>query len=330
MSNKILSQEEIDALLTSVSTGDEEAPSASGKRRKIALYDFKHPNLISKEQMRLLDNIHEGLARNFGVFLSAQLRTMVDIRLLAVDQIMYSEFVMSISPPGAIYVGHFDNPFSQFVLEMNPQLVIFIVERLFGGKGSVIPTTRPISIIEQKIMNRVVERIAVEIAKNWGPVKHIECAITRFESNPEFVQIIPASEPVVVVSLEVKIHGNMTLMNICYPYMWISNIISRPEVQEKMIFGNQEATEEELVLLKANMDQAPIILKARLGSSVLSVGDFVNLKLGDVVQLDTQVDEQIEVDVNNHHMYNATVGKHGKYYAFQINTVIEREVMENE
>ncbi len=325
MSNKILSQEEIDALLTSVSTGDEVAPSQGGKRKKISLYDFKHPNLISKEQMRLLDNIHEGLVRNFGVFLSAQLRTIVDIRLLAIDQIMYSEFVMSISPPGAIYVGNIDNPYSQLVLEMNPQMVIFIVERLFGGRGSVVSNTRPISVIEQKIMTRVVERVADEIGKNWAPVKEFRCEFTRFESNPEFVQIIPASEPVVVVSLEVKIHGNTTLMNICYPYMWISNIISRPEVQEKMIFGNKEATDDEQEQLVSNLFRTHIKLKAILGRSAISIGDFVNLKLGDVLQLDTSIDSSINVNANNRHLYHASVGRHGKNYAFQINHVLESE-----
>jgi flagellar motor switch protein FliM len=163
---------------------DSDVESAEGQK-KLALYDFKHPNLISKEQMRLLENVHEGLVRNLGVYLSAQLRMIVDMNLLAIDQIMYSEFVMSIASPAATYVGQISDPASQFVLEISPQLVIFIVERLFGGQGSFVSISRPISVIERKIMTRVVDRISNEISKNWKSVKEFEWQLQRFESNPE-------------------------------------------------------------------------------------------------------------------------------------------------
>lgn len=64
---KILTQDEIDALLSSVSGEAEVAPALKSKQ-KVSLYDFKHPNLVSKEQMRLLETIHEGLCRNLAYF----------------------------------------------------------------------------------------------------------------------------------------------------------------------------------------------------------------------------------------------------------------------
>ncbi|MBT7615906.1 MAG: flagellar motor switch protein FliM [Calditrichaeota bacterium] len=318
---KILSQEEIDALLNSVSTGEEVVNGGLKARKKVTVYDFKHPNLISKEQMRFLENIHEGLARNFSVFLSAQLRMIVDMNLLAIDQIMYSEFVMSIAPPSAIYVGNFDDPYSQFVLEINTQLVIFIVEKLFGGKGSFISNNRPISQIEQKIMRRVVDKVAIEISKNWKPIKDFACEFTRFESNPEFVQIIPSSEPVVVVTMEIQIHGNTTMMNFCYPYMWISNIMSIPEVQGKILFGAQEATEEEQDLVKLNLKSSSIDIRAILGRSKIPIKDSINMKLGDVIRLDSEVGSKRPAFVQNKYLYDTTIGRRGKNYAFQINSV---------
>ena len=125
-------------------SGDEDDLEGVDSQQKISLYDFKHPNLVSKEQMRLLENIHEGVCRNFGVFLSAQLRMIVEMNLLAIDQIMYSEFVMSIAPPSCIYVMKVKKPESTFVLEVNPTLSIYIVERLFGGRGGFVSPVRPI------------------------------------------------------------------------------------------------------------------------------------------------------------------------------------------
>jgi len=161
---KILSQEEIDNLLSNVIEGKDESESADLEpQKKVTTYDFKRPNLISKEQLRLLNNIHEAFVRSIAVFLSAQLRMIVEMELIGIDQIMYSEFVMSISSPGAIYVGEIDEPYSKVILEMSPQLVALTVERLFGGEGTYTPATHTVSVIELKIMRRIVDKIAEEI-----------------------------------------------------------------------------------------------------------------------------------------------------------------------
>ena len=319
---KILSQEEIDSLLTSVSSGDEAEIQPRKVGQKVSLYDFKRPNLISKDQMRLLENIHEGLARNFGVYLSAQLRMIVDMNLLAIDQIMYSEFVMSIVSPGAIYVGDFSKPASKFVLEVSPQLVVFIVERLFGGKGHLIPMVRPISVIEQRIMNRVVERIATEISKNWEPLKKFTTDVNRFESNPEFVQIVSASEPVIVVSMEAKIHNNTSMMNICYPYRWISSILSSPEIQEKVLFGASEGTPREKHALMRSVAVTPVDVRAVLGKGKISIDEFMNLTTGDVILLDGRTKEKLSVFAENRLICTASVGQTNQNNAIRIHNVI--------
>jgi flagellar motor switch protein FliM len=320
---KVLSQEEIDALLNSVSAGEDSDVESAEGQKKLALYDFKHPNLISKEQMRLLENVHEGLVRNLGVYLSAQLRMIVDMNLLAIDQIMYSEFVMSIASPAATYVGQISDPASQFVLEISPQLVVFIVERLFGGQGSFVSISRPISVIERKIMTRVVDRISNEISKNWKSVKEFECQLHRFESNPEFVQIVPASEPVVVVSMEIKVRGNTTMMNICYPYMWISNVLSRPEVQSKILFGAQQTSQEERDIIESSLGLTRVDFKVMLGKTTMTVSDVINLKVGDVLRLDTRIGSKIPAFVYNMHAFDAYIGCRDRNYAVRIHSILK-------
>jgi flagellar motor switch protein FliM len=319
---KILSQEEIDSLLTSVSTGDESEVAVPLEKRKVSLYDFKRPNLISKEQMRLLENIHEGLARNFGVFLSAQLRMIVDMNLLAIDQIMYSEFVMSIVSPGAIYMGNFSDPPSQYVLEISPQLVVFIVERLFGGKGHLIPTVRPISVIEQRIMARVVDRISAEISRNWAPIRKFDSNITRFESNPEFVQIVSASEPVIVVSMEAKIHNNTSMLNICYPYRWISSLLTNPDIQEKVLFGTQEGTNSEKHTIARTLGKTPVTMRAVLGKGNISIDEFMKLNSGDVIVLEERITNKIPVYAGNSLMCQASVGQINQNNAVSVHKIV--------
>ncbi|PWB70297.1 flagellar motor switch protein FliM, partial [candidate division GN15 bacterium] len=87
---KILTQDEIDALLTTVSTGDQ-AQEAGGiedaRLRSIVAYDFKHPNRVSKDQIRTLENMHDNFAGHFSSMMSSVLRTIVDVDLVSVDQI---------------------------------------------------------------------------------------------------------------------------------------------------------------------------------------------------------------------------------------------------
>jgi len=322
---KILSQDEIDALLSSVS-GDATELSESDIKQKITIYDFKHPNLVSKEQLRLLETIHEGLCRNFGVFLSASLRMIVEMNMLAVDQIMYSEFVMSIAPPSCIYVCDIDTPKSKVVLELNPQLAILIVERLFGGRGGFVSDLRPISVIEQKVMQRVVERIAVELSKNWGSIAQFNTTIEKFESNPEFVQVVASSEPVVVISMEVKIHGNSTLLNICYPYMWISNVVSTPEVQERILFGARDTSEEEKNIIKSSLKETNVELRSVLGKSKITVDDFVNLREGDVLKLNTRIDSNLPLYVENLQISDTSIGIRRKKYACRLTSELCEEI----
>jgi flagellar motor switch protein FliM len=315
---KVLSQNEIDALLNSASAGEPIDAGTDNQQQKVSLYDFKHPNLISKEQMRLLENIHEGIVRNLGVFLSAQLRMIVDMSLLTIDQIMYSEFVMSINSPAATYVGMINSPHSQFVLEISPQLVIFIVERLFGGYGSFDHPVRPISVIERKVMKRVVDRIAQEVSKNWKDVHELSCEFSRFEGNPEFVQIVPASEPVIVVSMEISIRGSSSMINLCYPYMWISNVISTPDVQEKIMFGSRDVSEEDIATVSDCLNLTSVDLKTVLGSNNLTVKDLMNLEKGDVIRLDTSILKSVPIYIKNKHVFNGSIGTRDRQYAIRI------------
>ncbi len=324
---KILSQAEIDALLSTVTEDTSDLEQVGGgPPRRVVLYDFKHPNLISKEQMRLLENIHENFSRNFGVFLSAQLRMIVEIELLAIDQLLYSEFVMSIAPPGVLYVLEMNEPPGETIVELSPNLVVFIVEKLFGGKGTFsTSTSRAISAIEQKIMLRVTERAIRELSSVWSTITSIDINITRYESNPEFIQIIPSAEPVVVVSLQIKIHDNKTLMNFCYPYSWLSDMIGHPDIQEKIKFGSGEASDEERDILKDHLLKATCPIRAVLGGTSITVQDFINLQIGDLLVLNEKLEEENTILIKDKPMFKGIVGRRDKNRAVLVTDVIEKE-----
>ena len=321
----LLSQEEIDALLTDVTGGEDSHPLSEKEKRKIWMYDFKQPNLVHKDQVRILESLHDNLVKNFSLFLSEQMRMTVDMKLVSIDQVRYSDYIMSISSPCALYVGKVEDPASQFIFEISPQLVIFIVERMLGGKGSFIEKSRPISVIEKRIMNRLIQKISSEIISTWQPLKKINCTVNRLENDPEFVQIIPSSEPAIIVSIETKVRGNSTLINLCYPHWWITSLLSSLDINDQFLLGEKESTVTGSKTVSDNLNQTHMLLQAVLGKVNISVNDFINLECNDVLTLDTRVNQDIPIIVNQKEIFSATVGQYQQRYSCRINSVTTGE-----
>ena len=149
---KILSQDEIDELISSTSEGDivdDVAEESREQQRQIIPYDFKHPNRVNKDQLRTIESLHDNFANHLGSAYSAYTRSMVDVDLVAVDQITYSEYIMSLSTPSCSYVFHMDPLEGAGVINFNSSVAFFIVDRIFGGVGKNLETERELNGIER-------------------------------------------------------------------------------------------------------------------------------------------------------------------------------------
>ena len=324
--SKILSQEEIDALLQNVGEDDGKTTYEviGGAEKKITPYDFSHPQLLSKEQERMIENIHENFCRTYSVYLSAQLRLLAEIRQLSIEQYSYSEFVTSVSNPSCLYIMDFDKPNGRGILEMSSRLNIFIVEKLFGGQTLFkdMNDEREITHIEQKVMKRVMDKCFSELTKAWLSENDIVLKYGSFESNPEYAQIVSSSEPVVVVTLEVVIHGTKTLMNICYPYNWLSKVMFQDEFQAQMNEEVNETTLEDQEAVQEILMDTSGNLAAVLGKVNLSIREILELGEEDVLVLPTKVDSPIPVYFGNKHVFEGNPGSRRRSRAVKITKVL--------
>ena len=324
--SKILSQEEIDALLKNVGEDDGKTTYEviGGAEKKITPYDFSHPQLLSKEQERMIENIHENFCRTYSVYLSAQLRLLAEIRQLSIEQYSYSEFVTSVSNPSCLYIMDFDKPNGRGILEMSSRLNIFIVEKLFGGQTLFkdMNDEREITHIEQKVMKRVMDKCFSELTKAWLSENDIVLKYGSFESNPEYAQIVSSSEPVVVVTLEVVIHGTKTLMNICYPYNWLSKVMFQDEFQAQMNEEVNETTLEDQEAVQEILMDTSGNLAAVLGKVNLSIREILELGEEDVLVLPTKVDSPIPVYFGNKHVFEGNPGSRRRSRAVKITKVL--------
>lgn len=330
--NEVLSQDEIDQLLQAISSGDSEADDYKpvNDTRRIKIYDFRRPDKFSKEQIRTVSNMHETFARLTTTSLSAQLRTLVHVHVASVDQLTYEEFIRSIPTPTTLAVINMDPLKGNAVLEIAPEITFIIIDRLFGGSGDTGgKVNRDLTDIEQSVMEGIIVRILANMREAWTQVIDLRPRLQQIETNPQFAQIVPPNEMVILVTLEIKIGEEAGMMNICIPYITIEPIVSKLSSQFWFSSVRRSSTTQYLGTLKEKLADVEMELVADIGSINVPIRDVLALRIGDVVRLDNiRVGEPLTLSVGSKKKFYCQPGVVGKKMAVQIIGKIEEH--ENE
>ena len=331
--NEVLSQDEIDQLLQAISTGESEADEFKPvtDTRRIKIYDFRRPDKFSKEQIRTVSNMHETFARLTTTSLSAQLRTLVHVHVASVDQLTYEEFIRSIPTPTTLAVINMDPLKGNAVLEIAPEITFIIIDRLFGGSGDTGgKVNRDLTDIEQSVMEGIIVRILANMREAWTQVIDLRPRLQQIETNPQFAQIVPPSEMVILVTLEIKIGEEAGMMNICIPYITIEPIVSKLSSSFWFSSVRRSSTTQYLGTLKEKLADVEMELVADIGSINVPIRDVLSLRTGDVIRLNTiKVGEPLTLSVGSKKKFYCQPGVVGKKVAVQLIEKIDEQETEN-
>lgn len=321
----MLSQSEIDDLLSALSTGVVSAEEIKDeqKQRKIKVYDFKRPDKFSKDQIRTLYMLHENFARLMNTYLSAHLRTIVHIDVASVDQLTYEEFIRSLPSPSVIGVFQMQPLKGNAILELNPNVIFSIIDRLFGGPGLPPAKTRSLTDIEEAIIKRVMNKTLECFSEAWKQVVAIEPKLEIIESNPQFTQIVPPNDMVVIITLHVKIGQVEGLVNICIPYLVLEPIMSKLTTTYWVASSvAKQALPEHINAIQRKLEKAFIPILVELGRTTISVQELLGLVVNDVLQLESKVKDDLNVIVGQRKKFRGQPGLTGHKVALQITQVI--------
>ena len=319
--NEVLSQEEIDQLLMAISSGETETDDYKlvSDTRKIKIYDFKRPDKFSKEQIRTVSIMHETFARLTTTSLSAQLRSLVHVHVASVDQLTYEEFIRSIPTPTTLAVINMDPLKGNAVLEIDPSITFSMIDRLFGGTGQGTKVQRDLTDIEQSVMDGIIVRILANMREAWTQVIDLRPRLGQIETNPQFAQIVPPSEMVVLVTLETKVGDEEGMMNFCIPYITIEPIISKLSSQFWFSSVRRSSTTQYLGVLKEKLSTVDMDVVAEIGSINLPIRDVLSLRTGDIIRLsNTRVGDPLTLSVGNRQKFLCQPGVIGKKMAVQV------------
>lgn len=305
---EILTQQEIDALLNNIKSGTEQKIESSSEKEAI-LYDFRLPNRISKNQLRVLRSIFENFAESFSSFLVTKLQTVVNINVTSVDQIYYSEYVLSVANPACLFTFQIKDTDVKGILELNNDLAFSLVDKLLGGNGLGTKQTKIITPIEQKVLNVVVERVMQDLKKAWQTIDDMNFEVERFEPDIDFAQITSQSESVLLISFEILIGEQSYLMNICFATFAFDNILARLSSQKlSSIRAIKHYGKSAREVVSQNLSAVALPIQVELGTTKLSVKEIMEMEIGDIIRLDTKLSDDQKVRSGKHILFLGRIG----------------------
>lgn len=301
-----LSQSEIDALLRSIlptSGEDLFQTKATGVRS----YDFRRPGKFNKDLLRTLVMVHDNFARLLQTFFSAQLRTRVQVAVRTTSQYPFSEFVQLLPNPAVVVTFSLKPLPGICLLEISQNVAYAIVDKVFGGPGSDVQPQRGLSEIELGVVQRTVQDMFTPLQEAWRNVAAIKPALESIETNPMFLQTAAPSEVLAAITVGVQIGEHMGHMTLAFPYSTVEPVLARLS-PHSWLASDRPPEEGELETLKQQVQEAPVELTAILGKARMSVGEFMNLQVGDVITLGTTLTAEIPVYIGNLLMFQGRPG----------------------
>ena len=337
---KILTQEEVDALLNTVQAAGpsedqgtvieeavaqvqvERKKKKAKQYKKVMVYNFKRPDRVSKEQMRSLHFLHDRFARNFSSSLSAYLRTISEINLVSVEQLTYSEFLLSLPDPTCFSSISMKPLEGNAALEINPSLVFPIIDKMLGGPGEPLTEIRAMTAIEQNIFEAIIRLMLEDLKEVWRQIVNLEMRIHAQETSPQLVQVVAPNEVVVLIVFEVKFQEVVGMMNFCIPSI-ILEPIAKEFDQEWYTGYKKSETFEEAKMLTELMKRVYMDVGAEIRGSTITVQDFLSLENGDIIQLTAKPDDPLVLSVNHVPKYTGQVLINNELRSFQVHEKIE-------
>ncbi len=325
MQDEILSQNEIDSLLSAISSGemDAEELKKEDEKQKVSVYDFKRALRFSKDQIRGIARIHDNFARLLTTFFSGKLRTYVNISVASVDQVPYEEFIRSIPKTTILNVYSVEPLEGRLLMEVNPNIAYSMLDRILGGKGTSEVQIDSLTEIETLIMTQLFEQSVVNLKEAWATMIDIDPILEEFENNPQFLQMVSPNETVVVVSFNTQIGEVSGMINICIPHIILEPIIPKLSVHYWMETGTKTRDPETYQQLQNHVREIYVETKAILGKTNITVEQLLGLKENDVILLNQSIDTPLEMVVNQQPKMLVQPGKTKNNIAVQVLEVFE-------
>ncbi len=309
--NQVLTQSEVDALLSAVAEGSVDlgqgndpaaagapgAPGAAGgpPDAEVTPYDLTNQDRVIRGRMPTLDIIYERFIRLYRMSLSNALRKIATISIISTDLLKFGEFVNTLPIPSCMCIMRFESLRGPALLVFESKLAYALVDSFFGG------TDRPYTKIEGKeftrielsIMRKVMDLAIKDLEEAWAPVHKADISYVRTEVNPQFVGVVPPSDVIISTTFEVELENASGTIALVIPYSTIEPIKNKLNASFQTESDRQD--KEWMAKMEEHLRDTQSNVLVNLGGAMITVGDLVNLNIGDIIPLAQDADGELEV-----------------------------------
>ena len=314
-----ISDDELRKLLESA-RASQRSPAPSDEFNQTPLnYDFKRPQLVKKDQTRLIESIHERFVQLFSGTLASSMRMITDVELAFVDQVAYNEFILSLPTPCTAYSFVMEPPGGGAILSFAPDLIMAVIDRAFGGKGqSYSDHSRPLTQIEMNIVKKLVDQIFTDLEAGWEMVSPIQISDIVIEANPEFIQIAAPSDQVVSLAFEAHSNHASGLIHLCYPLHTLDPLLSKFTSPSRQKATSSTDSDRTAPAPPRSLDKVmvPVVIQVARGN--LPLEDVAKLQAGNIIKLDTVRNDPAVVFIGNQPKFLGRPGLQGRKRAVEI------------
>lgn len=328
----VLSQSEIDALLSALSSGELEPDELEENKdqHKVKPYNFRTPNKFTKDYIRTLELIHENYARTIATYLTGQLRANVKVKIESMEQLTYEEFIRSIPNPTILSIFKLLPLEGSLLFETNPNFVFQVLDILMGGTGVRRFKFKEFSEIDKRIISRINEGLISNLKIAWDDILEVEPSLSAIETNPALNQTLAPSESVAVITFGVEVNKSHSIINMCIPFLAIENILDKLEVKQWFKGRKRGNEEESKTKIKSTLKTVDVNVTGVLGETQVRVDDFLRLSVGDVITLDSHVEDPINVKIEDKSYFIGKPGMIGKKKGIQVLDILDKDVEDDE
>ncbi|MBK7813486.1 MAG: flagellar motor switch protein FliM [Rhodocyclaceae bacterium] len=322
MSQDFLSQEEVDALLKGVTGEADEAP-ADEAVGGVKNYDLGRQERIVRGRMPTMELINERFARLLRIGLFNYMHKGSEVSVGPIKVQKYSEFIRNLVVPTNLNLVTVKPLRGTALVVFDPNLVFLVVDSMFGGDGRFHTRVegRDFTLTEQRIIQGLLAVFFAEYERAWKPVFEIKFDFVRSEMNTQFANIATPSEIVVAVTFTIELNGNAAEMHLCLPYAMIEPI---RDVLYSTMHSEQAGSDKRWSgTLSRQLQLAEVELVVPLGASEVTLGDIINMKVGDILPI--QVDQRVQAMVDGVPVMNCRYGIRNGQYALKVETFLAQE-----
>lgn len=295
------------------------SPARDARRsREPRAYDFRRPNKLGRDHVRLLQIAGETFARQMATVLTTTLRVIAQVTVASVDQLTYDEYVRSMSSPTFMAVLSLEPLHGAGVLDLPLRTSMLVVDHLLGGTGSGDQPLRPTSELEVSLARTVVERLLPELAYAFESLAALTPRLTQVEANPRFAQVAASSDMMIVVRLDVHLGNHSDVVTLALPFAALEPVLENAVLANS--FGNRDvaAADRFATRLRGRLEHVPVDVSVHFHPARMTPAQLIDLRVGDVVTLPHKLSEPLHVSSSGVTTAYAVPGNKGSALACRI------------